>query len=131
MPIVDAKPRGEGGYGCNCPSFRRQKADKTLFPSLVKAANVEVTFIQKDPDGSMDFRAQTNGSQDSYQVTYVPGTSGGWCKHVAACVAFREPFLQRTVRQVEKEASEWHSQKQELMSQIKTLTKELKKLSKP
>jgi len=127
MPIIEASPTGEGGFGCTCPSFRRRQ-DK-VFPSLVKAADVSVEFVKREPDGTEDWKAWTR--ETVYQVSYSPTESGGWCKHVAAVLAHKNGFMIEGFKQLKVEVEIWQNEKKQLTRELKRLSRSLAKQKTP
>ena len=75
-----------GGWGCQCKAFRARVPHHYLVDTISRAALVQVERLRaNNVTGSITWRAWTG--EDIYLVVYDPRTSGGWCKHIAACVA--------------------------------------------
>lgn len=91
MPVMISHEPTEGGWGCNCPSFRRRVPQKFLVDTMSRAAQATVVREWGAPSDN-EFRmtyqwsAWTN-KESVYTVFYDPSREGGWCKHIAACAA--------------------------------------------
>ena len=119
MPRADVKPLSTGpGWGCNCPAFRLgeptpEQALAALARSVRKDSQGRAVTV--DRRGDTQYRAWTD-PKSAYNIVFDPQKSGGWCKHIIACLVYWAP---------------WHRQlalgADDALAEIKSLRKELKK----
>ena len=69
-----------GGYGCTCPSFRRQPSPLFVLKAFARSLDVMVSNRKEHPDGRVEWDATSGG--EIYSVTYSPDAPGGFCKHI-------------------------------------------------
>jgi hypothetical protein len=91
MPTVISHEVSEGGWGCNCLSFRRRVPQKFLVDTMARASDVTVVKQWSAPaDEHFSMAHQWSAwtrEDEAYTVFYDPSREGGWCKHIAACAA--------------------------------------------
>lgn len=133
MPTVISHKLSEGGWGCNCPSFRRRVPQQFLADTLARASGVTVVkqwSAPRDEEFSMmhQWSAWTR-EDEAYTVFYDPAREGGWCKHIAACAAelvggqMGETYL--AVKEMRGECHELHKELKKTKKMLETATRKL------
>jgi len=124
MPVVIIGGIDGPGWGCTCRAFRLGEPDGlTVLRAIARAVDVQFELIEKKPDDKLDFLAWTDPER-TYDVTYDPGASGGFCKHIAACAAYLAgDWLKIGFEQI-REEQEW---KRTAQKELKALQRKLAK----
>jgi len=123
MPVVQAEPTISGpGWGCSCRAFRLgEPTPEEALSALARVVDpkrpVTVRFIKEDGNG-IHFTAWSD-PEERYNVTYDPGSPGGWCKHIVACAAHWFPWNRQLALGADEALGEIKKLRKELGSERK------------